>query len=275
VGDGAAVRLHTSKNSYLLGEDVEVSITADSAIDDLHVELVCRAPWLDDQSEVTQPWEMSTEYTVTERVLADSHLSRAELAAAEPRVRLQAPEGGPPSAQGAIDWSVRARADSASDETAAILVVAPCAAFVDDVERVKPALDSDPEVSVGLGGESVRAGDSVSGVVTVTPEKKLKARKVSVALVNTFMLATRLHPPVRVELAQDVEIESGQRHQLPFAIPVPADVPPSFSDRNSDHQLLPDAIRVPANYWEVRATVQAGRLFGRKSAAAPVHVFNG
>jgi hypothetical protein len=275
VGDGAAVRLRTSKNSYLLGEDVEVSITSESAIDDLHVALVCRAPWLDDQGNVTEPWEAATEYTLTERVLASSHLSREELASAEGHVRLRAPESGPPGAQGAIDWSVRAGADSGPDETAEILVLAPCATFADDLERVAPALNSSPEVSVDRDTETVRAGDSLSGVVTVMPEKKLKARAVSVALVNTFMLATQLHPPERLELARDVEIESGQRHELPFAIPVPADVPPSFSDRNSDHELLPEAIRVPANYWEVRATVKAGRLFGRKSTAVPVHVFNG
>jgi hypothetical protein len=275
VGDGATVQLQTSKNSYLLGEDVEVSITSESAIDDLHVALVCRAPWLDDQGNVTEPWEAATEYMLTERVLASTHLSREELASAEGQVRLRAPESGPPGARGAIDWSVRAGADSGSEETAEILVLAPRAAFADDLERVAPALNSSPEVSVNLGTETVRAGDSLSGVVTVTPEKKLKARAVSVALVNTFMLATQLHSPERLELARDVEIESGQRHELPFTIPVPADVPPSFSDRNSDHELLPEAIRVPANYWEVRATVKAGRLFGRRSTAVPVHVFNG
>ncbi|MDX6674100.1 MAG: SpoOM protein [Solirubrobacteraceae bacterium] len=275
MGDGATVQLQTSKNSYLLGEDVEVSITSESAIDDLHVALVCRAPWLDDQGNVTEPWEAATEYMLTERVLASTHLSREELASAEGQVRLRAPESGPPGARGAIDWSVRAGADSGSEETAEILVLAPRAAFADDLEHVAPALNSSPEVSVNLGTDTVRAGDSLSGVVTVTPEKKLKARAVSVALVNTFMLATQLHSPERLELARDVEIESGQRHELPFTIPVPADVPPSFSDRNSDHELLPEAIRVPANYWEVRATVKAGRLFGRRSTAVPVHVFNG
>ena len=262
--------------SHLPGDTAEALVVRDGGVgEELEVQLVCRAPWLDDQRDVAQPWETATEALLTERVIAAARPSSAEAAGAESRVQLAIPVGAPPTVEGAIGWSVRARMGSRAEETADLIVRARREDFVDDLERVTSGLERSPEISLELADRSVRAGDSLSGAVVLAPEKQLKARTVSVALVNTFLLATQLVGPTNLEVARDVEVEAPESRRIDFTLAVPPDSPPSFSDRLADNALLPADMPAPVNYWKVRATVKAGRLFGSRSSAAAVHVFNG
>src|SRR5947209_18002528 len=109
--------------SHLPGDTAEALVVRDGGVgEELEVQLVCRAPWLDDQRDVAQPWETGTEALLTERVIAAARPSGAEAAGAESRVQLAIPVGAPPTAEGAISWSVRARMGPRAAATAGRIV---------------------------------------------------------------------------------------------------------------------------------------------------------
>lgn len=170
--------------------------------------------------------------------------------AGEHELRLPLPEDAPPTAGTLVRWKVRAVASrdvGDADVAEADVVVAsnPQTGAATLQERAY----HDPQLTVIVpGGQAVRAGDTITGTLVLTPEKAMKFTDLRVAIQSTredregIKLISTIES---VEVAGKTAVEAGARHEAPFSITVPANALPTFASDNNrlDYGLVASGAR--------------------------------
>jgi sporulation-control protein spo0M len=170
------------------------------------------------------------------------------VALGEHTVTLQIPHDAPPSAfepggfGDLVTWEVRAILDRRMSMDPDATIKIHVASFANQYAHwaQSPPVAKSHEVPMGLDQLSTRVlrpGEQVTGVLTINPRESAKGRTVRVQLerrrTDTPDNMKFNDTAAQVELARDVKLEPGQPLQFPFQIPLPENVPPTYSASRS------------------------------------------
>jgi hypothetical protein len=196
-------------------------------------------------------------------VVADATVAPADGSlAGEHEIRLTVPADAPPSAGDTIRWHVRAIADQAdgpSEETIADARVAVTPAMVGAAPDEE--VYGDGQVGIVLsGGQAARAGESLAGMVVLTTEKRSKFTDVRVRLEARRADEDGIEHFTTIGVvtaADNVATEAGVRQELPFSLPVPVDLPPTFVAKWNlqEYKLVVSAARRMRSDFEAKHRV--------------------
>jgi hypothetical protein len=221
--------------------------------------------------------------------VASAPISSDASGAVEQAFTFTIPRDAPPSSVMGIDWLVVAdlEAEDAYIESQTFAVLAQREAFLSMLglkgDRSPEDMVVSPEVELDVGERCFRCGETLSGRLLVTPEKDLKARKLTARLEAEFGPYT---PTDRLwdfdqtlELGKNVELEAGRRHEFPFTFEIPDDAPPTiwedpqarseWLDRSYDDDEL-----CPTTRWTLTGSMQKGRVFGLEDTHTRIHLYN-
>lgn len=178
--------------------------------------------------------------TTTSDVVVDSFplFGEGAAAAGEYLHALTLPLDGPPTARGAVDWSVRAVVDRrrARDATAELPleVLAPAELHATWADG-PPAGSSELSAKWDVATRVIRPGETLSGSVTVLPTTEIQVRSSRLQLrrshVGDGASEGRVEP--QVPLGGEGVLPAGQPITFPVQLLLPFGAPPSFSARHS------------------------------------------
>jgi hypothetical protein len=150
-------------------------------------------------------------------------------AVAGPReVRIPIPADAKPSSPDLIAWVLRVIRDG-EGEAPVVVATTPANA---DPERFDASGDGDDQLSVRFPGgvAAVAAGQRLVGTVVIEPRKSARLTDVRLSFFGNHHDDVG-HFPARsiadLQLAGPLDLESGVRQELPFAIDIPADARPT------------------------------------------------
>jgi len=171
-------------------------------------------------------------------VASAGHTAAEGPVAGEHRLRLPVPDDAPSSAGSLVRWQVRATLEGGD--------ASPAQAVADVVVAMTPeagaaTLDTSVRWDEGFafvfpGGQAVRAGQTLSGTLVVTPPKAMSVTEIRIDARGTradLGGIKREQTIATTVVAGKSKLDQGSRHEFPFTLPIPADTLPDFNAENN------------------------------------------
>ncbi len=264
--DKTSLTIEVDPAEVVPGAEVRIRVTLEGEIDDkaqgLRAGLRAANHYLvrerdrhDDDNDVDEVWRAIQLHEETHEL---------PLQAGTHEIACVVPPGALPTSKNAVSWGAFAQLDRKrgmdAKENAVVRVLAP------------PEAAAETQSVTGEGGAAfadvptlARAGEEVSGTLTITPSDDLKVTGVELKLRRIRFYRedkiTKREDVAVVELGGKSEFRAGDTAQMPFSIPVPPDAEPSVA--------APQALVT----WELEASFQR-RMKSDFNVKAPLVVVN-
>jgi hypothetical protein len=251
-GKKAEITIAPERAVYVLGETVQAQVRVEAQkglnvgrgvaelVASTRFEVRDRDGVGDDRNDVDETWH--TDDVVVGQVVLLENATLTDGQVVEQPVSFVIDRSAPPSGEGSITtvrWELRVRLEvKGFDAKAAapVTVLSPPSSALAEAPNHKA---DDCLMELSVRSRSVPAGGTVEGTVTVTPRAEMKAKRLRLRLERFEVVPARMGNSATEKVAQPVLAEdlgtmaADVSVSFPFAIPVPAQICPALTTRQS------------------------------------------